>query len=212
MMNTIYGCDDLCDLCGYLRLLEKKEKQKEKEKIFAQSRIHCSRRRGCPALCGCTSSLRAKATALGKEHPFDECQIILLSSNTVLQREPNISLSAKGPSSMSAQYLALGEGVTPTPNGGAGRDGKRAFDESQGRLSTHIRRKGRGKLSAKGASPVELQREAIAEGGKGPSPRVSPLSAKTQNPVDRTTPMPKRAHTVSTSRLPLHMMRIAIAN
>jgi hypothetical protein len=113
---------------------------------------------------------------------------------------------------MSAQYLALGEGVAPTPNGGAGRDGKRAFDESQGRLSTHIRREGRGKLSAKGASPVELQREAIAEGGKGPSPRLSPLSAKTQNPVDWTTPMPKRADTVSTSRLPLHMMRIAIAN
>jgi hypothetical protein len=81
----------------------------------------------------------------------------------VLQQETNISLSAKGPSSTSAQYLALGEGVAPTPNGGAGCDGKRAFDESQGRLSAHIYREGRGKISAKGALPVELQREAFAE-------------------------------------------------
>jgi hypothetical protein len=53
---------------------------------------------------------------------------------TLLQREQNIWLSAKDPSSTRAKYLALGEGVAPTSNG------KRAFGESQGRLSTHIRR------------------------------------------------------------------------
>jgi hypothetical protein len=88
--------------------------------------------------------------------------------------------------------LALGEGVAPTPNDRACRDGKRAFDESQVRLSAHIRREDPGKLSVKGGSPVELQREAFAESflsvtpspkGKGPSPTGSLLSAKTPNPV-----------------------------
>jgi hypothetical protein len=93
---------------------------------------------------------------------------------------------------MSAQYFALGEKVAPTPNGGAGRDGKTDFGESQGCLSAHICREGQGKLSAKGASPVELQHEAFAESflsvtpsprGKGPLPRGSLLSAKTPNLV-----------------------------
>jgi hypothetical protein len=93
---------------------------------------------------------------------------------------------------MRAKYLALGEGVPPTTNGGACRDGKRAFDESQVRLSVHICREEPRKLSAKGGSPVELQREVFAESflsvkpsprGKGPSPRGSLLSAKTPNPV-----------------------------
>jgi hypothetical protein len=88
--------------------------------------------------------------------------------------------------------LALGEGVTPTPNRGACRDGKRAFGESQGRLSTHVRREDPVELSAKPASPAGLQPVAFAESflsakpstsGKGPSPRGSPLSAKTPNPV-----------------------------
>jgi hypothetical protein len=69
------------------------------------------------------------------------------------------------------------------------RDGKRAFDESQVRLSAHIRREDLGKLLVKGGSPVELQREAFAESflsvmpspkGKGPSPTGSLLSAKTR--------------------------------
>jgi hypothetical protein len=60
------------------------------------------------------------------------------------------------------------------------------------RLSAHIRRDGPPKLSAKGPSPVQVQREAFAESklsvkpsprGKGPSPRGSQLSAETQNPV-----------------------------
>jgi hypothetical protein len=28
VMNIIYACDDICDLCEYLRLLEKKKKKK----------------------------------------------------------------------------------------------------------------------------------------------------------------------------------------
>jgi hypothetical protein len=29
VMNIIYACDDICDLCEYLRLLEKKEKKRK---------------------------------------------------------------------------------------------------------------------------------------------------------------------------------------
>jgi hypothetical protein len=88
--------------------------------------------------------------------------------------------------------LALGEGVAPTPNGGACRDGKRAFGESQGRLSAHVRREDSVKLLAKATSPVGRQRVTFAESflsakastsGKGHSPRGSPLSAKAPNPV-----------------------------
>jgi hypothetical protein len=39
--NIIYACDDICDLCEYLRLLEKRKKEKN-------------------------SSPRAKSTALGE--------------------------------------------------------------------------------------------------------------------------------------------------
>jgi hypothetical protein len=69
---------------------------------------------------------------------------------------------------------------------------KRAFDESQVRFSAHIRGVGPPKLSAKGRSPVQVQRKAFAESklsvkpsprGIGPSPRGSQLSAKTVNPV-----------------------------
>jgi hypothetical protein len=93
---------------------------------------------------------------------------------------------------MRARYLALGEGVAPTPNGGTCRDGKGAFGESQGGLSAHLRREDPMKLSAKAASPVGRQRVTFAESflsakastrGKGPSPRGSPLSAKAPNPV-----------------------------
>jgi hypothetical protein len=66
-----------------------------------------------------------------------------------LQREPNIWLSAKSPSSTRARYLAVGEGVAPTANGGACRDGKKAFGESQGRLSAHVCREDPVKLLAK---------------------------------------------------------------
>jgi hypothetical protein len=79
-MNIIYVCDDICDLCEYLRLLEKKEKRK-KEK---------------------SSSPRAKATALG-EGGFQHC------GGTVLRREQKARLSAKNYPSTRAKYLALGE-------------------------------------------------------------------------------------------------------
>jgi hypothetical protein len=51
VMNIIYGCDDICDLCEYLRLLEKKKKKRK------------------------NSSRRAKVTALGEEPFFNESQI-----------------------------------------------------------------------------------------------------------------------------------------
>jgi hypothetical protein len=138
------------------------------------------------------SSTRVKYLAIGEEPLFNESQIFDSRRRAPFQREPNIWLSAKTPSSTRAKYLALGEGVAPTPNGGSCRDGKRAFGESQGRLSVYIRREDPGKLSAKPASPVGLQRVAFTESflsakpstsGKWPSPRGSPLSAKTPNPV-----------------------------
>jgi hypothetical protein len=146
VMNIIYVCDDLCDLCEYLRLLEKKKKRKNSSPRAESTALGEG---GAQPLCGCRSSLRAKATALGEEPLFNESQIFRSRRRALLQRGPNIWLSAKGPSSTRAKYLALGEGVAPTPNGGAGRDGKTDFGESQGRLSAHIRREGRGKLSAK---------------------------------------------------------------
>jgi hypothetical protein len=72
------------------------------------------------------------------------------------------------------------------------RDGTRAFGESQGRLSVHVRREDSVKLSAKAASPVGRQCVTFAESflsakastrGKGPSPRGSPLSMKAPNLV-----------------------------
>jgi hypothetical protein len=57
--------------------------------------------------------------------------------------------------------------VAPTPNGGPRRDGKRAFGESRGRLSAHVRREDPVKLSAKAASPVGRQRVTFAESTLG---------------------------------------------
>jgi hypothetical protein len=175
VMNIIYACDDICDLCEYLRLLEK---TKRKEKILRREQKPLLSVKGAPST--------VRGTVLRRE------QKAQLSAKSPLQREPNIWLSAKSPSSTRARYLALGEGVAPTPNGGACRDGKRAFDESQGCLSAHVRREDPVKLSAKPASPAGLQCVAFAESflsakpstsGKGPSPRGFPLSAKTPNPV-----------------------------
>jgi hypothetical protein len=84
-----------------------------------------------------SSSTRAKYFALGEGLFFNESQIFHSRRRA-------------------SKYFTLGEGVAPTPNGGAGRDGKTDFSESQGHLSAHIRREGRGKLSAKGASPVNF--------------------------------------------------------
>jgi hypothetical protein len=57
--------------------------------------------------------------------------------------------------------LALGEGVAPTPNGGTRRDGKRAFGESQERLSAHVRREDPVKLLAKAASPAKAPNPVV---------------------------------------------------
>jgi hypothetical protein len=95
VMNIIYVCDDICDLCEYLRLLEKKRKKKKRKKFFAEGKSHCSWRRGLPALWGYSPSPRAEGTALGEELPFNESQIFGSRRRSHLQREPNIWLSAK---------------------------------------------------------------------------------------------------------------------
>jgi hypothetical protein len=155
VMNIIYACDDICDFCEYLRLLEKKKtKKKKKENLFAESKLQCSRRRGRPRSAVCSPSPRAEILALGEGPFFNESQIPGSRRRPRLQREPDIWLSAKTPSSTRARYLALGEGVAPTPDGATRRDGKRAFGESRGRLSAHVRREDPVKLSAKVASPA----------------------------------------------------------
>jgi hypothetical protein len=95
-MNIIYACDDICDLCEYLRLLEK---SKKKEKNLCREQKPLLSAKGAPSTVGCTD----------------------------LHREQKAQLSAKSTPSTRAKYLALGEGVAPTPNGGACHESKRAF-------------------------------------------------------------------------------------
>jgi hypothetical protein len=45
VMNIIYACDDICDLCEYLRLLEKKRK---KEKILRREQKPVLSAKGAP--------------------------------------------------------------------------------------------------------------------------------------------------------------------
>jgi hypothetical protein len=78
VMNIIYACDDICDLCEYLRLLEK---SKKKKKIFAESKSHYSRRRGRPALWGVQTFAESRRHSSRRRAP--------------LQQEPNIWLLAK---------------------------------------------------------------------------------------------------------------------
>jgi hypothetical protein len=66
VMNIIYAYDDLCE---YLRLLEKRKERKEK--LFAESRIPCSRQRD-RVHCALASLPRAKSIALGEERNFNE--------------------------------------------------------------------------------------------------------------------------------------------
>jgi hypothetical protein len=92
VMNIIYACDDICDLCEYLRLLEKKKKRKNTSP------------RAKPLLSAKGAPSTVGGTVLRRE------QKARLSAKSPLQREPNIWLSAKSPSSTRAKYLALGEG------------------------------------------------------------------------------------------------------
>jgi hypothetical protein len=99
VMNIIYAYDDICDLCEYSRLLEKVKKRKKEKKFFAESKSHCSRRRGRPTLWGVQTFAESRRHSSRRRAP--------------LQREPNIWLSAKSPSSTRAKYLALSEGWPP---------------------------------------------------------------------------------------------------
>jgi hypothetical protein len=89
VMNIIYACDDICDLCEYLRLLEKKKK------FFAESKSHCSRRRGRPALCGVQSFAESRRHSSRRRAPFNESQIFGSRQRALLQRELDIWVSAK---------------------------------------------------------------------------------------------------------------------
>jgi hypothetical protein len=75
VMNIIYACDDICELCEYLRLLEKKKKKGKKEKFFAESKSHCSRRRGRPSLWGVQSFAKSRRQSCRRRAPFNESQI-----------------------------------------------------------------------------------------------------------------------------------------
>jgi hypothetical protein len=48
VMNIIYVCDDLCDLCEYLRLLEKRKKRK---KILRREQNPLLSAKGAPSHC-----------------------------------------------------------------------------------------------------------------------------------------------------------------
>jgi hypothetical protein len=69
VMNIIYACDDICDLCEYLRLLEKREKKK---KTSPRAKATALGEGGAQHCAGYSSSPRAEGTALGEEPFFNE--------------------------------------------------------------------------------------------------------------------------------------------
>jgi hypothetical protein len=83
VMNIIYACDDICDLCEYLRLLEKKKNSSPRAKATALGEggaQHCAGYSPSPRAEGTAlgeepPSTRAKYLALGKEPSFNESQI-----------------------------------------------------------------------------------------------------------------------------------------
>jgi hypothetical protein len=96
VMNIIYACDDICDFCEYLRLLEKKKtKKKKKRKPLRREQTPMLSAKGAPQICGMQS--------------FAESRNLSSRRRPLLQREPDTWLSAKTPSSTRARYLALGE-------------------------------------------------------------------------------------------------------
>jgi hypothetical protein len=89
VMNIIYACNNICDLCEYLRLLEK-SKKKKKEKILHREQKPLLSAKGAPSTVRSTDlhreqkaqlsakstpSSRAKYVALGGEPFFNESQI-----------------------------------------------------------------------------------------------------------------------------------------
>jgi hypothetical protein len=97
VMNIIYACDDICDLCEYRRLLEKKKKKKknlrreQKPLLSAKGAPSTVRgtllRREQKAQLSAKSrpSTRAKYLALGEEPPFNESQIYGSRRRALLQ-------------------------------------------------------------------------------------------------------------------------------
>jgi hypothetical protein len=70
--NIIYACDDICDLCEYLRLLEKKKKKKNSS---SRAKSNALGEGGAPRSAGYRPSPRAECVALGEEPIFNESQI-----------------------------------------------------------------------------------------------------------------------------------------
>jgi hypothetical protein len=78
VMNIIYACDDTCDFCEYLRLLEKKKK---KRKPLRREQTPMLSAKGVSQICGVQT--------------FAESRMRSSRRRARLQREPDIWLSAK---------------------------------------------------------------------------------------------------------------------
>jgi hypothetical protein len=72
--NIIYACDDICDLCEYLRLLEKRKKEKNSSPRAKSTALGEG---GAQPLWGYSPSPRAEGKALNEDPPpFAESQIL----------------------------------------------------------------------------------------------------------------------------------------
>jgi hypothetical protein len=74
VMNIIYACDDICDLCEYLRLLEKRKKGK-KEKILRREQKPLLSAKGAPITVGVQSFAKSRRHSCRRRAPFNESQI-----------------------------------------------------------------------------------------------------------------------------------------
>jgi hypothetical protein len=70
VMDIIYACDDICDLCEYLRLLEKRKKKKKKKKNSSpRAKSTALGEGGAQPLWGYSPSPRAEGKALSEDPP-----------------------------------------------------------------------------------------------------------------------------------------------
>jgi hypothetical protein len=109
VMNIIYACDDLCYLCEYLRLLEKKKEKKKRKTLRREKNPLLSAKGSCSTMRWPLLRREQNPKLSAKISPSTSAKYYSRRSSH-LQRVPKVLLSAKGPSSMSAKYLALGEG------------------------------------------------------------------------------------------------------
>jgi hypothetical protein len=100
VMNIIYAYDDICDLCEYLRLLEKKKKRK---KSLPRAKATALGKGGAQHCVGYNSSPRAEDATLDEEPSFNESQIFGSQRRALLQRELPLltagrAVTVRGPS------------------------------------------------------------------------------------------------------------------